>query len=196
MRSAEENLCIVDDYLAKEVRLGRVMGPMEAQTVAHIQINRFGVIPKNHQPGKWRLIVNLSYPKGHSVNNGIESELCSLNYTSVDRAVQKILEMGVGTMTEKFDVESAYRTVPVHPDDRWLLSMRWKGGVYTDAVLPFGLRSPPKIYSAIVDAMEWIMRQAGFEVIHYLDNFLLFGPLGSRGCDRALAGSLELCAKL
>ena len=36
MRSAEENLSIVDDYLAKEVTLGRVMGPMEAQTVAHI----------------------------------------------------------------------------------------------------------------------------------------------------------------
>ena len=36
MRSEEENLSIVDDYLAKEVRLGRVMGPLEAQTVAHI----------------------------------------------------------------------------------------------------------------------------------------------------------------
>ena len=32
------------------------------------------------------------------MNDGIEPELCSLNYTSVDRAVQKILEMGVGTM--------------------------------------------------------------------------------------------------
>ena len=38
MRSAEENLSIVDDYLAKEVRLGRVMGPIKAQTVAHIQV--------------------------------------------------------------------------------------------------------------------------------------------------------------
>ena len=52
------------------------------------------------------------------MNDGFEPELCSLNYTSVDRAVQKILEMGVGTMMAKFNVESAYRTVPVHPDDR------------------------------------------------------------------------------
>ena len=81
MRLVKENLSIVDDYLAKEVK---VKGLMEAQTVGHIEVNRFGIIPKNHQVGKWRLIVDLYYPKGYSVNDGIEPVLCSLNYTSVD----------------------------------------------------------------------------------------------------------------
>ena len=30
----------------------------------NLNINRFGVIPKRHQPGKWRLITDLSYPHG------------------------------------------------------------------------------------------------------------------------------------
>ena len=34
-------------------------------------ISPFGVIPKGHTPGKWRLIVDLSSPKGGSVNDGI-----------------------------------------------------------------------------------------------------------------------------
>ena len=160
------------------------------------QINRFGVIPKGHQPGKWWLIVDLSHPRGHSVNDGIEPELCSLNYTSVDRAVQRILRLGTGAKLAKFDVESAYRTVPVHPEDRWLLGMRWRGGVYIDTVLPFGLRSAPKIYTAVADALQWILMRVSIEVIHYLDDFLLFGPPGSLCCERALSASMELCAKL
>ena len=43
---------------------------------------------KPHQPGKWRLIVDLSHPKGFSINDGIEAELCSLKYTSVEEAVK------------------------------------------------------------------------------------------------------------
>ena len=124
MKSAEENPSVVDEYLSKEVGLGRVVVTSETPEAAHVQINRFGVIPKGHQPGKWRLIVDLSHPRGHSVNDGIEPELCSLNYMSVDRAVQRILRLGTGAKIAKFDVESAYRTVPVHPEDRWLLGMR------------------------------------------------------------------------
>ncbi len=38
----------------------------------------FGVIPKKGKPGKWRLIVNLSAPDGHSVNDSIARELASV----------------------------------------------------------------------------------------------------------------------
>ena len=70
----------------------------------------------------------------------------------------------------KFDVDSAYRTVPVHPDDRRLLGMQWKGGIYVDTVLPFGLRSAHKIYNALADTMQRIIRRTGNEVLHYLDD--------------------------
>ena len=38
----------------------------------------------------------------------------------------------------KFDLESAYHMVPVHPQDRLLLGMVWKGQRYADGALPFG----------------------------------------------------------
>ena len=101
--------------------------------------------------------MDLSHPKGEGVNDGIEPELCTLRYTSVDEAVQRILGKGPGALLEKFNVEIAYRVVPVHPADRWLLGMRWREKLYMyiDTALPFGLRSVPKLFNAIADALEW-----------------------------------------
>ena len=108
------NAKVVEDYLETEVKLGRVVGPV---------VSHFGVIPKGHQTGRWRLILDLSHPEGRSVNDGIEPELCSLSYSSVDKAVRLIREKGTGAQLAKLDLESAYRMIPVHPDDRLLLGM-------------------------------------------------------------------------
>ena len=43
----------------------------------------------------------------------------------------------------KFDVESAYRIIPIHLNDRYLLGMQWQGNYFVDMALPFGLRSVP-----------------------------------------------------
>ena len=94
MQSALLHPSVVEDYLQKEVALGRVIGPFSLSRVPNLQISHFGVIPKNHQPGKWRLIVDLSDPAGSSVNDGIDRELCSLKYVSVDDAVRSILDLG------------------------------------------------------------------------------------------------------
>ena len=122
-----------------------------------MHISRFGVIPKKSQPGKWRLIVDLSHPDGLSVNDGISSALCSLSYASIDKAADIVLRLGRNTQLAKLDIRSAYRIVPVHPEDRWLLGMSWRGKVYINTVLPFGQRSAPKVFNTIADALEWIM---------------------------------------
>ena len=91
MQSAKQNAKVVEERLQAEVGLKRVIGPLPVDQYPQVQISRFGVIPKNHQPGKWRMIVDLSHPKGNSVNDGIGAELCSLRYASVDDAIQTIL---------------------------------------------------------------------------------------------------------
>ena len=39
-----------------------------------VHISPIGLIPKGGQPGKFRLIVDLLYPHGASINNGIDPE--------------------------------------------------------------------------------------------------------------------------
>ena len=49
--------------------------------------------------------------------------------------------------------------------------------------LRFGLRSAPKIFTAIADVAEWVIKQEGVHfVIHYLDDFLLVGASASPEC--------------
>ena len=197
MKSALENGTVVDEYLEKEVRLGRVFGPVEEAVLPTAHINRFGIIPKPHQPGKYRLIVDLSHPRGASVNDGIERELCSMKYTSVDEAVRVVVALGPGTQMAKFDIESAYRLIPVHPDDRPMLGMKWKGKLYIDSVLPFGLRSAPKIFNAMADALQWVMEQHGVRtMMHYLDDYLVLGGPDSDECERDLEVALQVCQQL
>lgn len=127
------------------------------------------------------------------MNDGIEKELCSLRYSSVEKAVRQIIQLGPGTLMAK---KSTYRIVPVHPEDRHLLGMRWRDEVYVDTVLPFGLRSAPKIFNAFADALMWIGRSHRIEDLdHYLDDFFL-GPLGSSEYERCLRLILSLFARL
>ena len=59
MQSAMRNAAVVSKRLQTEVCLGRVVGPLTVTEFPQIHISRFEVIPKNHQPGKWRMIVDL-----------------------------------------------------------------------------------------------------------------------------------------
>ena len=182
MGSALERPEVVGDYLAEECSLGRVVGPLDPGLYPTVQVSRFGVIPKS-DTGKYRLIVDLSSPDGRSVNDGIESDLCTLSYIKVDDAVRAVQEKGRGARLAKVDVRSAYRIVPVHPEDRWLLGMMWEGALYIDTVLPFGLRSSAKIFNAIADAVEWFAgRQGVRSLFHYLDDFLIVGEHETEEC--------------
>ena len=80
MQSAAQNPQVIEDYLSKQIECGNILGPFSAAVAPKVQINKFGVIPKKHQPGKWRLITDLSFPEGLSVNDAIDPKLCTLSY--------------------------------------------------------------------------------------------------------------------
>ena len=75
--------------------------------------------------------------------------------------------------------------------------MTWETQLFVDATLPFGVRSAPKIFTAVADAAEWMVRQQGvLWIFHYLDNFLLVGPPNSHVCKKNTDQVLGLFADL
>ena len=126
---------VVEDYLAAEVINHRVANPYDKNSYPDAHISRFGIIPKCHQQGKWWLIIDLSYPKLYSVNDGIPKHLCSLTYVTVDDAITKILESGPDTLLAKVNIKHAFCLLPVHPADRHL-TMKWKHSIYVHWYLP------------------------------------------------------------
>ena len=204
LKSAKRNLeCalhhpdIVTQYLADEIAQHRIAGPFKRHVIPEAHISRFGVIPKNHQPDKWRLIIDLSHPAGRSINDGISKKLCSLTYITVDSAIQYIQQLGQGTLLAKIDIKSAFRLLPVHPCDRHLLAMDWNRDIYIDTCLRFGLRSAPKLFNVLADLLSWILTQKQISpVLHYLDDFLTLGPPGSSTCTHNLSIIKEICSTL
>ena len=99
-------------------------------------------------------LLDLSYPAGASINDGIEPALCSLRYPSVDpsvdEAVCRLLVKDSHSFMAKVEIESAYRIVPVHPDIEFCLGCSGKTSLY-DTALPFRLHSAPKIFNAMAD---------------------------------------------
>ena len=163
---------VVTSYLEAEISESRVVGPLPRHIIPQAHIGRFGVIPKSHEPGKWRLIVDLSYPAERSINDVIPKSLCSMTYITVGESSK----VGPGALLAKIDIRNVFRLPPVHPDDRHLLAMEWKGNLYIDACLPFGLRSAPKLFNIVADTLVWnLENQEAMFILHYVDNYLTVG---------------------
>ena len=70
--------------------------------------------------------------------------------------------------------------------------MMWEDSLLVDTALPFGLRSAPKIITALDDAAEWMVRQQGVEfVIHSLDDFLIITAADEHQGSHAMRLLLE-----
>ena len=145
-----------------------------------LHLSPVGLVPKGHSGDTWRMIVDLSYPQGNSVNDLISFDLCSFLYPSVDDAVDFILSLGRYTQLVKIDLKNAYRVLPIHPLDREL-RVSWRGHVYIDGCLPFGLRSAHKIFTAFADTIL-----PGFSVIVACrTSFITLTTFGSPFSDEA-----------
>ena len=111
------------------------------------------------------MITDLSFPQEHSVNDGIDSSLCSLSYTTVDDIAAVLAQQGKGALLAKVDFESAYRLITAHPHDRSLQADRWDGNTYIDPTLPFGLHLAPKSFNAVADALLFTGRESHWSII-------------------------------
>ena len=75
--------------------------------------------------------------------------------------------------------------------------MEWDGKIYVNPCLPFGLRSAPKTFNAVADALCWCLQQAGIRfVLHYLDDYIIVSPPNSSECARAVEILGQTCAQL
>ena len=139
-----------------------------------LNLFRFGVIPKGSS-GDWRLILNLSYPENFSINDGISDSNASVSYQGLNFVIDRIILAGRNAFLSKFDIERAYRKIPVRESDRYLLGMRWAEQFFVDLTLPFGGRSAPAIFTAVADVLTFICSQDLLYSLlsHYLDDFLL-----------------------
>ncbi|XP_043215429.1 uncharacterized protein LOC122378437 [Amphibalanus amphitrite] len=146
--------------------------------------------------GSIRLILDLSQPDGHSVNSHIDRSEFTVQYTTIDQAILHIFSLGPNkTLLAKADLQHAFRLIPVHPTQRWLLGFRWNEQFYYDVRLPFGLRSACSLFTDLADILTLTTRfhARHQHVHHYLDDFFFIGPADTDACRRAYRTFLSIC---
>ena len=118
--------------------------------------------------------MDLSALQGGSINDGIDTKLSSLSYSSIDHLTALVVSEDRGSLLVTAHIKEAYRMIPMHPQDQHLLGIQWEGTVYIDWILQFGLHSAPKIFSTVAIAIQWILHKKGItKGLHYLDDFIL-----------------------
>ena len=196
LSSVKLNPDIVCSKILKEVELGRVSGPFKSPPFPNLVISPLGLVPKK-SPGQFRLIHHLSYPPNSSVNNGIPDSLSTVSYASLHQAMITISTLGIGCYLSKTDIQSAFRLIPLSPQEHYLLGFTFEGLYYYDRNLPMGLRSSCQIFEYFSSSLEWIAKYKLSipHVLHVLDDFLFISS-SQLECQNSLDKLISMCGHI
>ena len=186
----------VDSYLSTELMFGSVCGPFARNpfSVGHMAVSPLNSVPKPDSDER-RFILDLSWPAGSSVNDGISKDFylgqpVTLRYPTVDDIAERIVQFGSGCLLYKRDLKRAYRQLPVDPYDYPLLGYSWRDQLYFDVHLPMGLRSAAMACQRVTNAVCFMLSQYGCDVLSYLDDFMGVSAPPTAFQHYALCGSL------
>ena len=195
-KSTLEQPEIVVSKLNKECEAGRIMGPFSEPPFQNFRCSLLGIVPKK-DPSEFRLIHHLSDPPGSSVNAFIPEDCSSVHYASINDTISVIKRKGDGCFMAKTDVKSAFRIIPIHPNDFALLGLKWQNLYYFDRCLPMGCSSSCAIFEAFSTVLEWLAvhRLGGSGVLHILDDFLFIADSQDK-CHADLTNFVSMCEYL
>ena len=130
------------------------------------------------------------------MNTSIPRDKASVQYSTVDDAIRHIKEVGANAYLAKTDIKSAFRIVPIHPDDRHLLGMRWDGRFYYDTTLPMGCSMSCAIFESFSTTIKWIANNKLDipRMVHVLDDFFIIAPSVDEASEQ-LGRFLKFCGE-
>ena len=176
LQSANNRPHIMQKLVQKELQKGRFLGPFSQPPLDPFRINPIGFVPKK-EPNEFRLISDLSQPANHSVNFHIPKEASSVQYPTIQSAIDIILilrSQGHSPVLFKMDIKSAFRLLPVSQKMFALAGIYFQGSYYIDAFLPMGCSSSCAIFQTFSDALVFLMKRCANvdHVLNYLDDYL------------------------
>jgi hypothetical protein len=197
--SEHDESFIISKY-AEEIELGRVSKGYDPahlfSLIGHYRTAPLAVIEQS--PGKFRVIVNHSYPQNKisidlntlplnppnkiildpsttSINTVVNSKNFQCTWGSFSECYLLVADAPPHTQAAVFDVDAAFRNVPTHPSARRFLAIKIKDLIHLDHVCNFGATPAPGLWGKIADAMVKILLFHGIDaLIKWVDDFIFF----------------------
>ncbi len=173
-KSALDYASYIDSYLRKEVEYKAMAGPFDKLPFTWGMVSPFMSGDKNEGTDR-RVIVDLSYPPGNSVNDGIARD----SYLGTDFKLQlptalslrdAIRVTGPGTVLWSTDLERAYRQLRLEPLDYPLMGLMWREKYYFDLSIAFGGRNGAKCCQQVTQSVVEILRSENHNALSYIDD--------------------------
>lgn len=174
--SAQDYPQQIEAFLQKELDLGAMLGPFtEFPFTPWTQISPIMTRPKKDTSAR-RIILDLSFPTGASVNAGIqkntfEGEIIQYTLPAVSDLTDMVIRMGPKGYIWKADLERAYRQLRVDPLAVPLLGMAHRGRIFVDICPSFGCRTSGVSQQRVSQAITYLMNKRGFSCLAYVDDF-------------------------
>ena len=125
--------------------------------------------------GSVRVIVELSWPLGASVNSCIPSDvydniLFKLKCPTIDQVVECIKEIGPSAKLFKIDLERVFRNLRVDPYDYPLMGLQWDGDVY--AGISLGFKMGTTACQMCTDAITLTLCRRHIWLMNYMHDYV------------------------
>ena len=124
-----------------------------------------------------RVIVNLSYPEGQSVNSNIKSDSYDdydfdLSYPTIDNIVDEIANVGKDVLLYKLDISRAFQNLRIDPRDYGVMGLQWHHNYYVDVSVAFGYKHGSAQMQRLGDTIRHVMTSQRYAVFPYIDDII------------------------
>ena len=177
--SARQYPSEVQKYIDKEKSLGALLGPVPSIVHPHYHCSPLMTRPKDN--GSRRVILDLSYPRGNSVNSHVQADRFDdsafvLKFPNIDHITEDIVRCTDDCVLFKIDVARAFRNLRVDPVDSLKLGIMWNGNYYADLAVAFGWTHGSVAFQILSDAIAHIVAKAGIKLHCYIDDYIAVVP--------------------
>ena len=171
----------VQDYLDTELGFQAMAGPFSDPPFDKwFHTSPMMVREKKHSNAK-RIIVDLSWPPGDSVNSNIpfdsyEGRPAHMSLPTAEDLATAMLTASPTAHLFCIDLSRAYRQLRIDPQEWPLLGLYWDGQYFFDRALAFGGRWHAAACQRVTTALQHIVARQGLQVWPYLDDIVGLSP--------------------
>ena len=160
------NPLVIDELLSTECSLGTICSPFIVNPLS-IELAISPLQIAHSCKGKPCVVVNLSYPFGHSVNCGNPcyaylSVPFSLHLPGLDTLLDIVHHKGPSCDVFEKDLSQAYHQLHINPCDYHLLGYKHHGNLFFDTSQPFVLGSPAMTCQNSTSAVTFMYQNLGY----------------------------------
>ena len=161
--------------IAKDIAMNACIGPFEASPFGkNVRLSPLNSIPQKDTSDR-RLILDLSFPIGNSVSDGIPKDSYQginekLTLPSVDDLVMQIVKLGRSCLLFKVDLSKAYKQVSLDPKHIRYMGFVVDEEYFFECTLLMGSRSSARCCQMVTSAVVYIFTEDGFFAVNYLND--------------------------